>query len=56
MREFDSRIVRSKINRYSVPIVALLVVLIGGALKFVQRDYRENPPAAAALSFPRYAE
>jgi len=36
--------------------LALLMVLIGGALKFVQRDYRENPPAAAALSFPRYAE
>jgi hypothetical protein len=31
MQEFDSRTVRSRINRYSVPIVALIVVLIGGA-------------------------
>jgi|SRR5688500_14060124 uncharacterized membrane protein len=49
-------------------VLALLMILIGGALKFVKRDYRETPPSAtsstaptpafatAELSFRTYAE
>jgi uncharacterized membrane protein len=49
-------------------VLALLMVLIGGALKFVKRDFKESPPApaaempgqqpiaTAALSFKGYAE
>jgi uncharacterized membrane protein len=33
--------------------LALVMVLIGGALKFVKRDYKESPPATAAASVVR---
>jgi uncharacterized membrane protein len=31
-------------------VLALLMVLIGGALKFVKRDYKESPPTSAAVN------
>ena len=33
--------------------LALVMVLIGGALKFVKRDYKDSPPATAAVSMLR---